>query len=88
MNLLCYKLLENSRSGMVGLKKNCFKHKIEVRSKTLVAKYNKLNLTSIPLVAQVNLKKILNQLVFSAILKPPTNVSVGTLLMDSPRLSK
>ena len=59
-----------------------------VRSKTHVAKYNKLNLKSIPLVAQVNLKKIINQLFFSTILKPPTNVSVGTPLMDSPRLTK
>ena len=57
--------------------KKCFNHKT-IRSKTQVAKYNKLKLISIPLVAQINLKKILNQLVFSAILKPPTNVSVGT----------
>ena len=64
-------MLENVHSGMTDLKqKICFKHK-KVRSKTHDAKYNKLNLMSIPLVAQVNLKKIINQLVFSAILKPP-----------------
>ena len=58
------------------LKKNCFNHKT-VRSKTHIAKYNKLNLISIPLVAQINLKKILNQLVFSTILKSPTKCECG-----------
>ena len=73
---------------MADLKKKIVLNIKTIRSKTHVTKYNKLNLKSIPLVVQVNLKKILNQLVFSAILKLSTNVSMGTPLMDSPRLNK
>ena len=74
-------MLENMHSGMTDFKNKCFKHKSK-KSKTHVAKYNKLIHRSIPFVAQVNLKKILNQLVFSAILKPPTNMSVDIPLLQ------